>query len=235
MWQDAGAGAAERRPTDPSGVLRVAAVLAAIAALAALVAAGAESWRFALMLEGRTKVLSGTTVWSSDVLVAAGGAGALAAAAAALIAAVIALARTHPEAASRLGRAPSRSRVAVLARLLTPGWNLYGAGQIATEIDRLLTAARAADGRGRASRLTVGWWLSWIASAVLILAALARGLGGSLQAIADTVELHIAVDLAGALCAGLGSAMLWRFAHLLRRRPAIPDGWSVGDPAPTRG
>jgi hypothetical protein len=125
----------------------------------------------------------------------------------------------------------------VLARLLVPGWNLYGGGQIVTEIDRMLGAARAgepAPDGPRASRLTVCWWLSWILSAALTAAALVRGLGGSLQAIADTVELHIAVDLAAAVCAGLGAAMLWRFAHLLRRRPAIPAGWVVREPAPTR-
>jgi hypothetical protein len=236
VWQDADPDAdTERRPTDPSGVLRVAAVLAGLAAVVCLTAAAAESWRFALMLEGRTKVLPGTTVWASDVFVAAAGAGAVAAAVAALVVSVIALVRTHRVAALRRHRAPSRSRVAVLSRLLVPGWNLYGAGQIVTEIDRLLGAERAPDGRGRASRLTVCWWVSWIASAALMAAALLRGFGGSLQAIADTVELHIAVDLAGALCAGLGAAMLWRFARLLRPRSVIPDGWVVREPVPTRG
>jgi hypothetical protein len=100
----------------------------------------------------------------------------------------------------------------------------------------MLTAKRAsADRPVRASRLTIGWWISWITSATLMLIALARGLGGSLQAIADTVELHIAVDLAGALTAGLGAAMLLRFARLLRRRPPIPVGWVVQEPAATRG
>ena len=68
-----------------------------------------------------------------------------------------------------------------------------------------------------------------------MLIALARGLGGSLQAIADTVELHIAVDLAAAVVAGLGAAMLLRFARLLRRRPPNSPGWVVQEPAPTRG
>ena len=236
VWLADGAGAdVERRPTDPSGVLRVAAALAAVTAVLALVAAAAETWRFGLLLEGRTKVLSAATVWGSDVFVAAAGAGAIAAAVAALVVSAVALVRTHPVAALRLGRVPARSRVAVLGRLLVPGWNLYGAGQIVTEIDRLLGAKLAAEGRGRASRLTVCWWLSWIVSAALMATALVRGLGGSLQAIADTVELHIAVDLAAAVCAGLGAAMLWRFARLLRRRAAIPAGWVVREPAPTRG
>lgn len=234
VWQENGTAPVERRPTDPSGMLRVAAVLAAVAAVLALAAAAAETWRFALLLEGRVKVLPAATVWGSDVFVAATGAAAVAAAIAALLVSAVALVRTHPVAALRLGRAPSRSRVAVLARLLVPGWNLYGAGQIVTEIDRHLTA-KATDGPARASRLTVCWWLSWIVSAALISAALVRGLGGSLQAIADTVELHIAVDLAAAVCAGLGAAMLWRFGRLLRGRAVIPAGWVVGEPPPTRG
>jgi hypothetical protein len=236
VWQEAESAAVPARRTDPSGALRAAAWLAVAAAVACLTAAAAETWRFSLMLAGRTQVLAGDVVRSSDVFVAAAGAGAIAVAVAALVVAVVALTRTHPVAALRLQRAPSRSMSAVLARLLAPGWNLYGAGQIVTEIDRMLTAERADAHRPvRASRLTVGWWVSWIVSAVLMLIALARGLGGSLQAIADTVELHILVDLAGAVCAGLGALMLYRFVRLLRRRPAIPDGWLVQEPAPTRG
>ncbi|WP_420124613.1 DUF4328 domain-containing protein, partial [Nakamurella sp.] len=222
---------------DPSGLLRTAAALAAVTAVVTLLAAFAETWRFALLLEGRTRVLPATTVWTSDVAVAAAGAGSVAAAVVALLIAVVALVRTHPVAAARRRRAPSRSAAAILARLAVPGWNLYGAGQIVTEIDRMLDAARPdadPDVPGRASRLTVAWWVSWIVSAVLVAAALLRGLGGSLQAVADTVELHIAVDLAAAVCAGLGAAMLWRFAGRLRRRPAIPVGWVVREPAPTR-
>lgn len=238
VWREAEPPGGDRRaPADPSWLLRAAAALAAVTAVFALLAAVAESWRFALMLQGRTKVLPATTVWSSDVFVAAAGAGSVAAAVVALLVAVVALVRTHPVAAARRHRAPSRSAGAILVRLLVPGWNLYGAGQIVTEIDRMLDAGRPGadpDTPGRASRLTVAWWVSWIVSAVLVAAALLRGLGGSLQAVADTVELHIAVDLAAGVCAGLGAAMLWRFAGRLRRRPAIPAGWVVREPAPTR-
>ena len=64
---------------------------------------------------------------------------------------------------------PSRSARGVVARLLVPFWNVYGAGQIVTEIDRMLGAAAPVDasprrtGR-RASRITALWWLSWIVS-----------------------------------------------------------------------
>ena len=197
--------------------------------------AGAELWRFVLMLQGRTLVLSGAAVRASDILVAASGIAVVLFAVLTLVMAVPALVRTHAFAARRLGRAPSRSAGGVLARLLVPVWNLYGAGQIVTEIDRMLAAHDSADDREpRASRITVLWWLSWIASAVLVVATLARGLGGSLQAIADTVELHIGVDLLAAVVAGLGAVMLLRFARSLRRRVGQFDGWLVQPPAPTR-
>lgn len=239
VWHEAeptAGGSAVRRRTDPTGTLQAAGWLAVVSSFVSLLAAAAETWRFALMLEGRTNVLPGAAVRASDVYVAAAGALSVAAVVAALVVAVIALVRTHPVAARRLDRIPSRSAAAVLARLVVPGWNLYGAGQIASEIDRMLIVRDPPTDRpARTSRLTICWWVSWLVSALLMIVTLARGLGGSLQAIADTVELHIAVDLAAAVCAGLGAAMLLRFARLLRRRPAIPDGWVVQEPAPTRG
>ena len=107
--QDAEPAPAPSRRTDPSGALRAAALLAIASAVASLFAAAAETERFALLLEGRTKVLSGTTVRASDVFVAAAGATSVAVTIAALVVAVIALVRTHPVAALRLGSAPSRS------------------------------------------------------------------------------------------------------------------------------
>jgi hypothetical protein len=86
----------------------------------------------------------------------------------------------------------------------------------------------------RASKITTAWWVGWIVSAGLIVATLARGFGGSLQAIADTVELHIAVDLMAAVVAGLGTAMLLRFARTFTDRSHQYDQWVVQPPAPTR-
>ena len=88
--------------------------------------------------------------------------------------------------------------------------------------------------RPRASAITVCWWLSWVLSALLVIVTLARGLGGSLQAIADTVELHIAVDLVAAVVAGLGAAMLIRFRRLLSPPKNEFANWIVQPPAPTR-
>ena len=63
---------------------------------------------------------------------------------------------------------------------------------------------------------------------------LGRGLGGSLQAIADTVELHIALDLCAAVVAALGAQILRRFARLVTGPKPSPSRWVVQPPAPTR-
>jgi len=239
VWRAAPDPAPEKPLDDPSGALRGVSWLSAVTAIAALVAAGAEIWRFVLLLAGRTLVLLGDAVRASDVLVAASGIAVPTVALLTAAFAVPALVRTHAVAARRIGREPSRSKLGVVARLLVPLWNVYGAGQIVTEIDRTLALSQPlADGDGerrpRASRITVLWWLSWVLSAALVVATLARGLGGSLQAIADTVELHIAVDLAAAVVAALGALMLRRFARLLTGRPAEYANWVVQPPAPTR-
>ena len=232
---------------DPAAALRWAAGFAVVTAVTALVAAGAEIWRFVLLLEGRTLVLSGTVVRSSDVLVAASGLAVMTFAVLLAAFAVPALVRTHRAAARRLGFAPSRSGPGIVARLLVPIWNIYGAGQIVTEIDRMLAQrpglgtnpAGGTDSVGepvkaRSSWVVKAWWSSWIFSAVLITVTLARGLGGSLQAIADTVELHIAVDLMAAVVAGLAGVVLLRFARAFTDRTAEYENWVVQPPAPTR-
>jgi len=248
VWRAAPDPAPAERPVDPGPGLRRGIWLAVLAAAAALLAAGAEIWRFVLMLQGRTLVLDGSVVRASDILVAAAGILAPLTALLALVYAVPVLTRTNAAAARRHGRAPSRSLPAVAARVLVPVWNIYGAGQIVTEIDRMLPdrpdPARAdaddapASGQAgrpsRASTLTLCWWICWVVSAILVIVTLARGFGGSLQAIADTVELHIAVDLFAAVVAGLGAAIFSRFRRLLAPPKNQFENWIVQPPAPTR-
>ena len=237
---------------DPADALKWSAGLSVLTSVAALVAAGAEIWRFVLLLEGRALVLSGSVVRSSDVLVAASGLAVLTFAVLMAVFAVPALVRTHHAAARRLGCEPSRSGPGIVARLLVPIWNIFGAGQIVTEIDRMLARFRsrktseirsdqssaaepaAQPATVRSSWLVKAWWLGWIISALLIIATLARGFGGSLQAIADTVELHIAVDLAAAVVAGLAAVILLRFARAFTDRTTEYENWVVQPPAPTR-
>ncbi len=233
VWQGP---VADPEPPNPARSLRGAATAAAIAAAVALLAAGAEIWRFVLMLDGRTQVLSGGAVRASDILVAASGLALVVAAVAVVALTVPALIRTSRFAAARLGRTPARGTRGLLLRLLVPGWNVYGAGQVAAEIDAMLGASSAAPrDPSRPGRLVLWWWASWVVNAAVLATAVLRGWGDSLQAIADTVELHIVLDVTAAVTSALLAALLLRFALLAIGRPATLGPWVVAPPSPTRG
>lgn len=200
--------------------------------MTALVAAGAELWRYLLLLRGRTEVLSGAVVRASDRLV--GTAAWVATGLAVLTAVLLAplLVRLHVGAAHRAGLAPSRVPAAVLARLVVPGWNVHGVGVVAGEIDGRLRSSDAR--RPRLSPLVVTLWVAWVVNAVLVLTTLLRAFGTSDQAVADTVELHILVDLAGAVVAALWFLLLRGWRRLVAPRPARASRWIVRPPQPTR-
>ena len=233
VWAASPATAA---PPDPIRPLRTAAVAAWCLAAVALLAAAAETWRFALMLEGRIRVLSGAAVSASDVLVAAAGLALVVAFLTAAVLSVRAVLRAYRFGADRAGRTPPRSTRGVLLRLLVPVWNVYGAGQVAAEIDTMLSHDSAGGERhvARPHPLVLGWWVSWVLNAAVLLATVLRGWGESLQAIADTVELHIVLDLTAAITAALAAAMLTRFARLAVDRPPTLGSWTVRPPPPTR-
>ena len=242
VWRAAG-------PAEPAAAavpvrsLTWGAVLCLATAVTALVAAGAELWRYLLLLQGRTEVLSGFLVRTSDRLVgtAAWAATALAVLTAAFLAPL--LVRLHGAAAQRAGLTPSRVPAAVLARLVVPGWNLCGLGVVAGEIDGqfrvppppIESPVTTGPGRPRLSRLVVGLWLAWVVDAVLVLITLIRAFGTGDQAVADTVELHVFVDLAGAVVAGLWFLLLRRWRRrLVPPRPPAATRWVVAPPQPTR-
>lgn len=239
-WRPATAVHRATAPSPSAPALRRASWPAAALGLVALLAAAAEAWRFALLLRGRDEVLDGGLVQRSDAAVAATSVAALALGVLTAVLAVPALVKAHAEAAARRGRAPSRPGAAVLARLVVPGWNLHGAGQIVAEIDGTLAApassppASSPSARPRPSRITIAWWLAWVANGVLVALVLARGFGGSVQAIADTVELHVAVDLSAAAAGILGAVMLRRFAAGFTGARTAYQGWQVQPPPPTR-
>jgi DMSO/TMAO reductase YedYZ molybdopterin-dependent catalytic subunit len=182
------------------------------------------------LLQGRTLVLDGHQVRASDVLVVAAGIAALVLGALTALLALRPLIALHRAAAQRAGLEPSRTAAGLLARLVVPGWNLYGAGQVLTEIARLLR--RTDGGRRRSTRITVPlWWLAWVANGLLVLATLIMAFGRSEQLMADTVEMHIAVDLVGALVAGLFAAVLVSFERAWSGRGSHRyAGWAVRPP-----
>ena len=214
--------------------LRVAAAAAFVTALCGATAAAGEIWRFRLMLRGRTEVLDGMSVRTSDALVGLGSWLALGSAVVTAVIAAPVVFRAHRAAIAFAGRSVSRSPLNVWLRLLMPVWNSCGAGQILTETEALLTGRLSVGGRPRASRLLSWWWAVWLASSVLAIVTLARALGGSVQAVADTVELHIAVDVVAVAVAALSGVVLLRLARLFAPEPDGLAGWLVAEPPPTR-
>jgi len=218
--------------------LQVAAWAAVISAVLCLSAAGAELWRWTLLLRGRTEVLPAGVVRVSDVLVGVVGVSAAVAGAAALLITLPAVVRAHGAAGRLAGLAPSRRPAEVLARLVVPIWNLYGAGQIFAEVDGGLR--EPAEGqpdlstRPRLGWLVLAWWIAWVANGVFVLLALGRAFGGSLQAVADTAEMHIAVDLLAGVIAGLAALLFRRWSRAFEPATDPYAGWVVAPPSPTR-
>ncbi len=219
----------------PLGLIRAAQYLCVAAFLAAFAAAGGEVWRYALLLRGRTEVLSGPLVVASDRLVAVAASSATLLALCAAAAVPPALVRLHGVAARRSDLGPSRAPASVLARLVVPGWNIYGLGVVIGEVDAMLASPRAG-GRPRLSRLVVVLWGFWVADALLVLLTLGRAFGRSEQAMADTVELHVFLDVVGAVVALLCALLFRRFRRTLAGTGTGElRGWVVRPPAPTRG
>lgn len=223
-------------PPPPLVALTTAAVAALLTALLAAVATAGEVWRFALLLRGRTEVLSGGLVQGSDALVLLGGwlllvFGILTAGLTA--SAVI---RAHRAADAFAGKTPVRTERQLAVRVLAPVVNLWGLGQILTEIEDRLTGLTPGSTGPRTSRLLRWWWLAWATSGVLLAVTLGRGLGSSTQAIADSVQLHIALDALAVVLAVLTAAVLLRLVRLFGgdRRRGRYASWTVAPPAPTR-
>ncbi len=219
----------------PIGGLRIAAIAAFVTAAACAAAAAGEFWRFRLMLRGRTEVLSGSSVRASDALVTTASWSGLALAGITAVLAVPAIAPAHRAAAARGSLAPVRSRRNVLLRLLVPGWNIYGAGQILTETESPLAGRVSVAGGPSPSVLLRWWWLAWAASAVLTVVTLVWRIPRGDQALADAVELHVAVDAVAAVTALLTGLLLLRLARLFGPpKSGRYAGWLVQSPAPTR-
>ena len=222
----------------PAALLRAAGALSIVTSVAALAAAGGEAWRFRLLLRGRTELLSGSVVRASDATVLAASWTAAAAALLTAIVFVTATVRCWRSATGQAGWQPTRTAAAVVTRLAIPGWNVWGAGQMLVETDALLVAAHRPGGeeiepRARPSRLMFIWWAFWAVDSVLALLALVIAFGSTEQAMANAVEMHIAVDLCGAVVAALTAAVAVRWLRIPEAAPSSYAGWRVAAPDPT--
>lgn len=234
--QAGASGSTVAGPRGPVG-LTAGIALCIVTGLAALVAAGAEAARFGLLLGGRTRVLDAAHVRVGDIAVQVSawaavvlGVGTAACAAAAVVSLCAA-------AAHRAGVRPPRPPAASVARMLVPGWNLHGAGQVLVETFRLVhrsgspgASETGAIPRGT-RRLIIAWWSAWIVNGAITVAALALSFGSSVQERADAVQLHVVLDVVAASVAVLSAAVLMSLRRAWRgRAPRRYRTWLVAPP-----
>jgi Domain of unknown function (DUF4328) len=183
-------------------------------ATVSLLAAGAEVWRYVLLLASRDGALPAGTVAASDALVASAGTVApiLTVASGGLV--VLWSVRAARAAADAAGVRQSRSTRAIVLGWLVPGTNLSVPGSVLAEIEH--SALRLPpDRRPQPSRLLLLWWLLWAVSVVLTAVVLLWSLREGVQARADGVVLHALLDLVAAATAGVTARLVLRLMRLL--------------------
>ncbi len=225
------------RPVPPIPPERRARSLVAVAgpllwalAAVALLAAGAETWRYVLLLASREGALSADAVAASDALVLAAGTGTVLLG---LVAGSFVVAWSLPAAAAAAARSnslPSRSWREIVLGWVVPGWNLAVAGPVLAEIEHG-ALDRAPDQRPRPSRLVGLWWLLWAAGGVLTVIVFAWSWRTGVQARADGVVMHAVLDLLAAVTAGVTAVLMGRLTVLLNpvRAPRRRLLLAVGD------
>jgi hypothetical protein len=201
----------------------------------ALVAAGAESWRYALLLASRTDALSMTVVrWSDGLVRAAGWASVTATVLSGLVLVMWSL-RAVQAAGERTATRPARSPLMVVLGWLVPGLNLTVPGSLLAEIEHA-GLDRSPDERSRPSRTLLVWWGVWALGVVLGVLTLLWSLRTGAQARADGVVLHALVDLTAAATAVLTLKVTRRLTALLsppagERREILVAVNPPGEPA----
>ncbi|MDN5857566.1 MAG: DUF4328 domain-containing protein [Pseudonocardia sp.] len=214
---DARAGSTTEPPTalDRARSLAGTAVpLLWATAVVALTAAGAEVWRYVLLLRSRGEALSPAAVAASDALVAAAGVVAPLLAAVAGLAMILWTVRMSRAAADRAGIEPARSPRQIVLGWVVPGLNMAVPGSVLSEIEHAVLDRRS-DARPRPSRLLLAWWITWVLGGVLAVVTVVWLFLPGVQAQADGVVLHAVVDLVAAAAAGLLARLVSQLTQLL--------------------
>src|SRR5699024_7066347 len=188
-------------------------VLYTVAALAT-VAAGAEAWRYALLLRSRHSALDADTVSASDALLLIVALLTFLFGLGAIVITVWWLLIARGAAEEESGRAPARNMRQTLVGILVPLLNLVMAGSIVAELEHSAGDGSALQ-RPRPSRLVLGWWAVWIVNEVLLIVTIIRRFGDSMQARADAVLLNSVVDVAAVALAVLTALLVGRLTRLL--------------------
>jgi Domain of unknown function (DUF4328) len=192
----------------------VAVPLLALTAMLVLVTAGAEGWRYALLLASRTDAVPAAPLHASDALVVIGGVVSLLSSALAGAVTLGWLVGANTAAAQAAAVTPARPGWQVVVGALVPGMNLVVPGAVLAEVEH---AALGGDPKSRPhpSRLVLGWWVIWVAGLVLALTAILWNLRSGAQARADGVLLHLATDLVAGAVAITTIVVVRRLTRLL--------------------
>jgi hypothetical protein len=180
----------------------------------ALLAAGAEVWRYVLLLASRDEALSAGAVAASDALVTSAGTVAPILTVVAGLLLVLWTLRAAAAAADRAGVRPARSDRAIVIGWVVPGLNMSVPGSVLAEIEHT-ALGRPVGMRPRPSRLLLVWWVLWALGVALGVLVLLWSLRTGVQAKADGVVLHALLDLLAAVTAGVTAVLVTRLTQLL--------------------
>ncbi|MGH3771817.1 MAG: DUF4328 domain-containing protein [Pseudonocardiaceae bacterium] len=192
----------------------VAVPLLGLTAVLVLVTAGAEAWRYALLLASRTDAVPAGPLHASDTLVVTGGVVSLLCSVLAGAVTVGWLVHATAAAAQAAAVTPARPGWRLVLGVLVPGLNLVVPGAALAEVEH---AALGQDPHRRPhpSRLVMGWWVIWSAGLVLAGAATLWNLRSGVQDRADGVLLHVATDLVAGAVAIMTIVVVRRLTRLL--------------------
>ncbi|MDQ4103891.1 MAG: DUF4328 domain-containing protein [Actinomycetota bacterium] len=192
----------------------VAVPLLGLTATVLLITAGAEAWRYALLLGSRTDAVPAGPLRASDALVVTGGVVSLLAAALAGVVTLGWLVHANAAAARAAAITPTRPTWQLVLGVLVPGINLVVPGAVLAELEHTALGQNP-DRRPRPSPLVIGWWAMWATGLLLSGTAILWSQRDGVQARADGVLLHVATDLVAAAVAITTIVVVRRLTRLL--------------------
>jgi Domain of unknown function (DUF4328) len=202
-------------PEERMRALAAAAVpLLGLTAMLVLATAGAEAWRYTLLLNSRIDAVPAGPLHASDALVITGGVISLLAGFLAGAVTVGWLVRACAAAARAAAVTPTRPTWQLVAGVGVPGVNLLVPGAVLAELEHA-ALGRDPRARPRPSRLVVGWWAVWATGLVLAYTTMLWDLRDGVQARADGVLLHVATDLVAGVVAITTIVVVRRLTRLL--------------------
>jgi uncharacterized protein DUF4328 len=199
----------------------VAVPLLGLTAMLVLVTAGAEAWRYALLLDSRTDAVPAGPLHASDALVVTGGVVSLLSSALAGAVTLGWLVHANVVAAQAAAVTPARPGWQVVVGALVPGMNLVVPGAVLAEVEHA-ALGQDPNRRPHPSRLVIGWWVIWAVGLALAGTAILWNLRSGMQARADGVLLHVVTDLVAGAVAITTIVVVRRLTRLLS--PVKPAG-----------